>query len=92
MNFLDPIFIYFTLSYDVTVIQWIILCHKNRMTACVTTLWQIHIISLTMPVSAMLFHIEIMLILKAIKSNFKGSYDKQNLPLMIISYKIYETQ
>ena len=30
-----------------------------------------------------------MLILKATKSHFKGSYDKQNL--VVISYEIYET-
>ena len=37
------------------------------------------------------FHIEIMFILKTIKSHFKGSYDKQNLTLMVILYEIYET-
>ena len=37
------------------------------------------------------FLIEIVFILKAIKSHFKGSYDKQNLTLVIISYEIYET-
>ena len=36
--------------------------------------------------------IEIMLHLKAIKSHFKGSYDKQNLTLEVISYEIYETR
>ena len=30
---------------------------------------------------------EIMFILKAIKPHFKESYDKQNLTLMVISYK-----
>ena len=29
--------------------------------------------------------------LKAIKSHFKQSYDKQNLTLVVISYEIYET-
>ena len=38
-----------------------------------------------------LFLIEIMLHLKAIKSHFKESYDKQNLTLVVISYAIYET-
>ena len=38
------------------------------------------------------FLFEIMLILKAIKSNFKGSYNKQNLTLVVISYEIYETR
>ena len=36
------------------------------------------------------FRIEIMIILKAIKSHFKRSYDKQNLTLVAISYEIYE--
>ena len=35
---------------------------------------------------------EIILLLKAIKSHFKGSYDKQNLTLVVISYEIYETR
>ena len=35
--------------------------------------------------------IEIMFILKAIKSHFKGPYDKQNLTLAVILYEIYET-
>ena len=39
----------------------------------------------------MRFLIKIMFILKAIKSRFKGSDDKQNLTLMVISYEIYET-
>ena len=34
----------------------------------------------------MRFLIEIMFILKAIKSHFSGSYDKQNLTLVVISY------
>ena len=38
------------------------------------------------------FPIEILIILKAIKSHFKGSYDKQNLTLVIISYEIYKTR
>ena len=37
------------------------------------------------------FLIEIRIILKAIKSHFKWSYDKQNLTLVVISYEIYET-
>ena len=82
---------YVGLSHDVTVIQWIALCHKNHQTTCVITLWHIHVMSLKTSVSTMRFVIEIMLILKAIKSHFKGSYDKQNLTLLIISYEIYET-
>ena len=38
------------------------------------------------------FLIETMIILKAIKSHFKGSYDKKNLTVVVISYKIYETR
>ena len=37
------------------------------------------------------FLIEIMIILKAIKFQFKGPYDKQNLTLVVISNEIYET-
>ena len=36
--------------------------------------------------------IEIMFILSAIKSHFKGSYDKHNLTLVVVSYEIYETR
>ena len=67
------------LSYNVAVIQWITSCHKNRMTTHVITLWGIHIMSFTTSVSAVCFLLEILSILKAIKSNFNGSYDKQNL-------------
>ena len=56
----------------------------------VIILWPIHVTSLTMSVSAVNSLIEILFILKAIKSNFKGSYDKQILTLMFISYEIYE--
>ena len=79
------------LSYDVAVIQWITSCHKSRTTTHVLTLWRVRVTSLTTSVSTMRFHIELMFILKAIKSNYKGSYDKQNLTLMVISYEIYET-
>ena len=37
------------------------------------------------------FSYEIMFILKAIKSHFKVSYDKQNIKLVVIQYEIYET-
>ena len=46
---------------------------------------------MTMSMSTMRFLIEIMFILKAIKYHFKGSYDKQNLTLVDISYEVYET-
>ena len=39
----------------------------------------------------MRFLIEVMLIL-SLYIPFKGSYDKQNLTLVVISYEIYETR
>ena len=82
---------YTDLSHDVAVIQWITSCHKNRMTTRVITLWRVHVTSLTTSVSTMRFLLEILFILKATKSSFRKSYDKQNLTLMVISYEIYET-
>ena len=38
------------------------------------------------------FLIEIIFILKAIKSHFRRSYDKQNLTFVVISYEIYESR
>ena len=67
------------LSYDVAVIQWIISCHKNRM----TTLARRRNVIDNVRVNNV-FLIEIMVILKAIKSHFKGSYDEQNLTLVVI--------
>ena len=64
--------------YD--LIQWITSCHKNRMTTRVITLWRVYLTSLTTSVSTLRFLTEIMFILKAIKSHFKGSYDKQRYP------------
>ena len=58
---------------------------------CVITLWHIHVTSLTTFVSTMHFRIEIIFILTALKSSFKGLYDKQNLTLTLISYEIYDT-
>ena len=57
----------FNLLYDVALIQWIMLCHKNCMTTHVITLWRIHITSLTMSVSTMYVLNEIRFILKVIK-------------------------
>ena len=79
------------LSYGITIIQWIMLCHKNHMTTHVITLKRIHVKSLTMSLSTMLFLIEMMFILKAIKSNLKGHYEKQRLTQAVISCEIYET-
>ena len=75
------------LSYDVAVIQWITSCRKNHMTTRVITLLRVHVTSLTKTVSTMRFHNKIMLIFMAIKSYFKGSYNKQNLILVIILYE-----
>ena len=83
---------YASLSYDVAFSQWITSCHKNHMTTRVITLWRVDVTSLTMSVSTMCFLAEIMFILKAIKFHFKGSNDKQNLTLVVISYEIYETR
>ena len=62
------------------------------MTTRVITLWRVDVTSLTTSVSTMRFLPEILFILKAIKSDFKGSYDKQNLTLVIVSFEIYETR
>ena len=54
--------------YDVAIIQWITSCHKNRMTTRVMTLLRVHVTSLTTFIST----IEIVFILKAMKSHFEG--------------------
>ena len=59
----------------------------NRITTRVITLLRVWVTSLTTSVSTMRFHIEFMLIFKAMKSYFKGSYDKQNLTLVVIFMK-----
>ena len=81
------------LSYEAAVIQWKMLGHKNHMSTHVITLWHVHITSLKMSVSAMqsLIEIHVIFTLKVIKSHFKGSYDKQNLTHMAISFEIYGT-
>ena len=76
--------------YDVTVIQRIMSSHKNCMNTCVITFWYIHLTTLTKSVSAMRF------LTKSVhfehdKSRFKGSYNKHNLTLVVISNEIYET-
>ena len=62
------------------------------MTTRVITLWHVDVMSLTTSLSAMRFLLEILSILEAIKPSFKGPYDKQNLTLVVISYKICETR
>ena len=82
---------YLILSYDVAVIQWIMWL-KNRMTTFNNTVLRVYVTSLTTSVLAMGFLLEILFILKAIKSHFKGSYDNQNLTLVVMSNEIYETR
>ena len=77
------------LTYDIAVIQYITSCHKNRMTTCVITLWRKQVTSFTTSMSTMHFLVEIMFILKKIKSHLRGPHDKQNLTYMVISYSIY---
>ena len=61
----------FLLAHDVAVIQWITSCHKKHTTTRLITLWRVSLTSLTLSVSTLCFVIEIILILKAIKSYFK---------------------
>ena len=60
------------------------------MTLCIITLWHIDVMSLTMSMSTMHFLLKysLLIILKVIISHFKGSYDKQNLTRVVISYKM----
>ena len=60
------------------VIQWVTSCHKNLMITREITLWRVGVTSLTTSVTTMRCYIEMLSILKTIKSQFKGSYDKQN--------------
>ena len=61
---------------------------KHRMTTRIITLWREDVSSLTTSVSTVRFLPEILSVLKAIKSHFEGSYDKQNLTLVVISYEM----
>ena len=54
-------------------------------------IWRLHVMLLTMTMSAVCVLTEIMIIMKAIKCQFKGLYDNENLLLLVISYEIYET-
>ena len=79
--------VYVDLSDGVAIIHWITSCHKDRKATRVITLWRVLVTSLTTSVSTMRFLLEIMFSLKAIEFHFKGSIDKQNLTLVVISYK-----
>ena len=82
----------FILSYDVAVVQWITSCYKTLYGhICNNTKAQTRNVIDNVRVNNA-FLIEIMFNLKAIKSHFKGSYDKQNLTLVVISSEIYETR
>ena len=65
---------------------------------CNNTIWRIYILSLTTFQSTIHNVIEILFILKAVKSHFKVSYDKQNLTTVVISlvydplYQIYKSR
>ena len=73
--------VYFVhLSYDVV-------SYRQYGYTCYNTL--AHRRDVTDSVSTMRFFIERMSVFKAIESNFKGSYDKQNLTLEVISYEVY---
>ena len=66
-------------SYEVADIQYITSCHKksyDHLARRRNVIDKVHVNNA--------FLIEIMIILKAIKSHFKGSYDKQNLTLVVI--------
>ena len=76
-----------SLSYDVAAIQWIISCHeKSYDHTCNNSLARTRNVIDNVHVIDAFSH------LKVIKSRFKGSYDKQNLTLVVISYEIYETR
>ena len=78
---------YTVLSYDVAVIQWITPCHKNRINTRVITLWRVQVTPLRTSMSGKRRLIGKMIILKAIKSKLKGSYDKQNLSLNMFYFQ-----
>ena len=61
------------------------------MSFSVIILLRVSIKSLTTSVSTMRFHIELIFILKVIKSCLKRLFDKQNLTFVVILYEIYET-
>ena len=74
----------------IAVIHCITSYHKNLMTTYNNTLACSRNIIDNVHVNNAFLN-EIIIILKVIKPCFKGSYDKQNLTLVVISYEIYET-
>ena len=78
------------LSSDVSVIQWIMSCHKNRMTTRYITYLREQVTSWRGPCQPCIFCWP-SVNFKGDKIQFKVFYDKQNLTLMVISYEISET-
>ena len=66
------------------VTQWITFCHKNCMATRLISLLRVRKTSVTMCVSTIRFHLEIMLIWMTVKSTFEGSCDKQNVTLVVL--------
>ena len=67
-----------------------VMSYKSYDHTCNNT-FRVDVTSLKTSISKMRFLLKKMITLKAIKSHFKGSYYKQNLTLVVISYEIYET-
>ena len=74
-------------SYDVAVIQWITSCHKTLMTTREITLWHVHVTSAAMYGEQCVFLLKYYF--EGDKIPFKGSYDKQNVRIVVISYFIW---
>ena len=75
------------LSYDVAVIPWITSCHKSYDHTCINTFARTHNVIDNVQDNYAFSH--------SANVHFEGdkrSYGKQNLTLVIISYKIYETR
>ena len=88
----DVVMIYSFLSYDVAVIQGITPYHKNSHDhRCNSILSRTRDVTDNVRVNNA-FPLEILFILKTMKYHLKGSYDKPNISLVVISYEIYETR
>ena len=73
------------LSYEVSINQGITSYDKNPMNMHVMTYWRDLLTSLTTTLSTMRFRIELMSILL-----LKGSYEKENYSLPVISHENYD--
>ena len=76
------------LSYDVAVFQWIMSCHKNRMTTRNNTSAGIRSVIDDVRNNNVNFHWKYVHF-DGDKIVYKKSYDKTNLTLVVISYEIY---